>query len=88
MRYRFFLQAKEEYRIMKYHKQVDWAVGVIKRQYVQWKVCAIVSEPIYLGLHYLSFTATSILAHTSVTIAHQQFQSVMYRVGCRTSLSC
>lgn len=29
---------------MKYHKQVEWAVGVIKRQYVQWKVCEIVSS--------------------------------------------
>lgn len=40
MTYRIYLQAREEYRIIKYRKQVDWAVGVIKRQYVQWKVCA------------------------------------------------
>lgn len=44
MRYRIFLQAREEYRIMKYHKQVEWAVRVVKRQYVQWKVCGIVSS--------------------------------------------
>lgn len=31
------LQAKEEYRLIKYRKQVDWAMNVIQRQYYQWK---------------------------------------------------
>lgn len=31
-------QAREEYRLEKYRKKVEWAVAIIQRQYVQWKV--------------------------------------------------
>lgn len=68
MRYRIFLQAREEYRIMKYHKQVEWAVGVIKRQYVQWKVCEIAST----GTHLL----TLFIFHSDVNSCSR------FRYGC------
>uniref|UniRef100_A0A336LWW2 CSON002516 protein n=1 Tax=Culicoides sonorensis TaxID=179676 RepID=A0A336LWW2_CULSO len=30
-------RAREEYRIIKYKKQVEWAIGVIQRHHFQWK---------------------------------------------------
>ncbi|KAL1516445.1 hypothetical protein ABEB36_000361 [Hypothenemus hampei] len=30
-------RAREEYRILKYRKQVEWAARVIQRHYIQWK---------------------------------------------------
>lgn len=37
-------QAREEYRLEKYRKKVEWAVDVIQRQYVQWKVQMILND--------------------------------------------
>lgn len=32
------LQAREEFRIIKHRKQVEWAAKIIQRHYIQWKV--------------------------------------------------
>lgn len=42
-----FSQAQEEYRLIKYRKQAHWAVGVLQRLYIQWKV-----RPLLLFMKY------------------------------------
>lgn len=32
-----YIQAREEYRFIKYRKQIEWAVGVIQKNYILWK---------------------------------------------------
>lgn len=68
----FFQQAKEEYRAMKYRKETQWAVSVIQRHYIQWKVvltCGhIINKKmrIYVLFH---FIAETVFTYTFVTAA-------------------
>lgn len=32
------LQAKEEFRLLKHRKEMEWAAKIIQRHYIQWKV--------------------------------------------------
>lgn len=36
-------QAREEYRVLKHRKQVEWAVNIIQRHYIRWKVSPLIT---------------------------------------------
>lgn len=74
-------QAREEYRLEKYRKKVEWAVDVIQRQYVQWKVRMIRSPidmqqiSIIIFLHFI--VATKISINTTHAITAKYFKPNM-----------
>lgn len=85
-------QAREEYRLEKYRKKVEWAVDVIQRQYVQWKVRMIRSPidmqqiSIIIFLHFI--VATKISINTTHAITAKYFKpNMLWMDGCAEVLN-